>query len=190
MLEQCKKDMENQQTILENLAVEVIKEQIEESINRTIGAGTDITFNLGKNGQLSNLKVKMNELTGVIVPNMIKNGLDKFIRNNLALIRDKRDYELSEELFSLYKTVIGESGKLLREYGYRSICGEYSNGKAGFLSMKHKGSMGPKPDNENLIEAQSLWIACCRKYIVLVDAQENEIKESKMKKARELWDNA
>ena len=54
----------------------------------------------------------------------------------------------------------------------------------------YKGTIGPKPDDMELLEEQNRWITSCRKYIEAIDNIENERKATLEKKATELWENA
>lgn len=190
MSEQYEKEMIQQQAALKSAAIRVVNEQIVEVINRTCECDSDETFYLSEQGKLSDMKIRMQDLLNTIVPKKIEDALNYFTKNNFQLIRDKHEYELTDELYSKYKSIIAEAGKLLREYGYKNVYGEYEKGKSNFLSMKHKGTMGPKPDDDDLIKIQSKWIMACEKYIEELNRQENAIKAEKAKKARELWENA
>lgn len=131
----------------------------------------------------------MNNLADIEVPEKVRSGFERFCRDDFKMIREKQDYELNEELFSLYKNVISEAGKLLRKYGYTHICGEYENGKSGFIHMNNN-TMGPKPDNEDLIREQSEWLAVYRKYIEAIDEVENAREANIARQAAQLWENA
>lgn len=190
MVEQCKQDMQKQQVILLDLATKAVNYQIAEAINRTVKSNAKITIRGSENGKLSDLKKKMNSLINAEVRKKIEQGFDKFFQNDFKLIREKQDYELIEELYSMYKIIISEAGKLLRQYGYSSVYGEYESGNPGFVSTKNKGTIGPKPDDMELLEEQNRWITSCRKYIEAIDNIENERKATLEKKATELWENA
>lgn len=186
-MEKYKKEVQERQDILLKSAIKVVNEQIIERINRTVKSNGDITIKIHESGKLSDLKKEMNNLADEEVPEKLRSGFDRFCRDDYKMIREKQDYELNEELFSLYKNVIGEAGKLLRKYGYTHICGEYENGKPGFI---HKNTMGPKPDNEDLIREQSEWLDVYRKYIEAIDEVENEREANIAKQAAQLWENA
>lgn len=188
-MEKYKEEVQERQNILLKSAIKVVNEQIIERINRTVKSNGDITIKIHESGKLSGLKKEMNNLADVEVPEKLKGGFERFCRDDYKMIREKQDYELNEELFSLYKNVINEAGKLLRKYGYTHICGEYENGKYGFIHMNNN-TMGPKPDNEDLIREQSKWLIVIRKYIEIVDKVENEREASIAKQAAELWENA
>lgn len=187
MIEQCKKEVQEKQGVLSKLAIEFVKEQIIERINKTVEQNGDITVKLHESGRLSDLKKEMNHLIDEKVAEDINNGFERFLHDDFRLIREKRDYELNEELFSLYKNVISGAGKLLREYGYTVIVGEYEKGKHNFLN---KIGTGPKPDNDELVRVQSEWIDMCRNCMKVMDEIEAEKKADIAKRAKKLWDNA
>lgn len=189
-MENYKKEFQEQQDTLLKSAIKMVNEQINQRIKRTVVSNGDITVKIHESGRLSDLKKEENKLTDIEVPKKLKNGFEQFCRDDFKKIREKQDCELNEELFSLYKNVIGEAGKLLREYGYTYISGEYENGKPGFIHMNHNNTMGPKPDDEDLIREQSEWLAVCRKYIEAIDEVENVRKKNIAKQAAQLWENA
>lgn len=184
-----KKEVQEKQDILIKKAIEVVSEQIRERINRTVKVNGNITIEIHESGKLSDLKKEMNNLIDCEVPEKVKSGFERFCRDDFKMIREKHDYELNEELFLLYKNVIGEAGKLLRRYGYVHIYGEYENGKSGFIHMNNN-TMGPKPDDEELIRKQSDWITIYRKYIEAIDDIENVRRANIEMQAAQLWKNA
>lgn len=186
-MEQCKKELQEQQEILIKIVTQVVNYQITERISKTVETNGDITVKLHEAGNLSDLKQEMNHLVDTEVSEKVERGLEKFCRDDFKIIREKSEYELNKELFSLYKEIIAEAGKLLKKYGYMQIVGEFENGAHGFLT---RIGMGPEPDNEELLKEQKEWIILCRKYIKAMDESRDLSRAAIEKKALKLWEEA
>ena len=111
-------------------AAKEITEQIDKVIENTVEYNYEKTEELSISGNLSELKVRLNELHDS-VPKIIEQKFEKFSINkkeNINWFKEIREYELKEKLFTLYKSIIGEAGKIFREYGYKDVSGESSKG--------------------------------------------------------------
>ena len=112
-------------------------------------------------------------------------------KENIDWFKEAREYELKEKLFTLYKSIIGEAGKIFREYGYKDVSGESSKGHPAFVYIQHGTTItGPELKNEDLLEAQKKWFDSCKRYVEVLEKINREDVALGRKKAADLWSKA
>lgn len=167
-IEQCMEDVTVTLKAVMDYAAKEITEQIDKVIENTVEYNYEKTEELRISGSLSELKVRLNELHDS-VPQIIEQQFEEFSINkkeNISWFKEIREYELKEKLFTLYKSIIGETGKIFREYGYKDVSGESSKRHPAFVYTQHGTTvMGPEPKNEDLLEAQRKWLDACKIYV-------------------------
>ena len=167
-IEQCMEDVTVTLKAVMDHAAKEITEQIDKVIENTVEYNYEKTEGLSISGSLSELKVRLNELHDS-VPQIIEQQFEEFSINkkeNISWFKEIREYELKEKLFTLYKSIIGETGKIFREYGYKDVSGESSKGHPAFVYTQHGTTVtGPEPKNEDLLEAQRKWLDACKIYV-------------------------
>lgn len=192
-IEQCMEDVAVTLKTVVDYATKEITEQIDKVIENTIENNYDKTEELYKSGSLSELKVRLTGLHGS-VNEIVEQKFEKFSINkkeNIDWFKEVQEHELKEKLFTLYKNIISEAGKLFREYGYKDVSGESSKGHPAFVYTQHGTTItGPEPKNEALLDAQRKWLNACKIYAEVMERINREKAVSKRKKAADLWSKA
>ncbi len=192
-IEQCMEDVTVTLKEVMDYAAKEITEQIDKVIENTVKYNYGKTEELSISGSLSELKVRLNELHDS-VPKIIEQKFQKFSINkkeNINWFKEIREYELKEKLFTLYKSIIGEAGKIFREYGYKDVSGESSKGHPAFVYTQHGTTVTePEPKNEDLLEAQRKWLDACKIYVEVLEKMNREEAALGRKKAADLWSKA
>ena len=192
-IEQCMEDVTVTLKEVMDYAAKEITEQIDKVIENTVEYNYEKTEELRISGSLSELKVRLNELHD-LVPQIIEQKFEKFSINkkeNISWFKEIREYELKEKLFTLYKSIIGETGKIFREYGYKDVSGESSKRHPAFVYTQHGTTVTePEPKNEDLLEAQRKWLDACKIYVEVLEKMNREEAALGRKKAADLWSKA
>ncbi|MCM1160741.1 MAG: hypothetical protein NC412_05915 [Roseburia sp.] len=140
---------------------------------------------LYKSGSLSELKIRLTVLHDSVTE-IVEQKFEKFSINkkeNIDWFKEVQEHELKEKLFILYKSIIGEAGKLFREYGYKDVSGESSKGHPAFGYTQHGTTItGPEPKNEALLDAQRKWLNACKIYVEVMEQMNREKAVSERKK--------
>lgn len=192
-IEQCMEDVTVAFKAVVDYAAKEISEQIDKVIKNTVENNYVKTEELSISGSLSELKVRLKGLQDSVTE-IVEQKFEKFSVNkkeNLDWFKEVREYELKEKLFTLYKSIIGEAGKIFREYGYIDVYGESSKGHPVFVYTQHGSTItGPEPKNEDLLDAQKKWLDACKVYVEVMERLNREEIELGRKKAADLWSKA
>lgn len=192
-IEQCMEDVTVALKAVVDYAAKEISEQIGKVIENTVENNYVKTEELSTSGSLSELKVRLKELQDS-ADEIEEQKFEKFSINkkeNLDWFKEVHEYELKEKLFTLYKSIIGEVGKIFREYGYIDVYGESSKGHPAFVYTQHGTAItGPEPKNEDLLDAQKKWLDVCKIYVEVMERLNREEIELGRKKAADLWSKA
>lgn len=192
-IEQCMEDVTVALKAVVDYAAKEISEQIDKVIENTVENNYVKTEELSNSGSLSELKVRLKELQDSVAE-IVEQKFEKFSidkKENLDWFKEVHEYELKEKLFTLYKSVIGEAGKIFREYGYKDVYGESSKDHPAFVYTQHGTTItGPEPKNEDLLDAQKKWLDACKIYVEVMERLNREEIELGRKKAANLWSKA
>lgn len=192
-IEQCTEDVTVALKAVVEYAAKEITEQIDKVIENTVENNYVKTEELSASGSLSELKVCLNELHDSLFE-IVEQRFEKFSINkkeNLDWFKEVHEHELKEKLFTLYKSIIGEAGKIFREYGYKDVFGESSKEHPAFVYTQHGTTItGPEPKNADLLDAQRKWLDACKIYVEILEQTKREEIELGRKKAGDLWSKA
>lgn len=170
-------------------ATREITEQIDKVIENTVENNYDKTEELYNSGSLSELKVRLTGLHNSVTE-IVEQKFSINKKENIDWFKEVQEHELKEKLFTLYKSIIGEAGKLFREYGYKDVSGESSKGHPTFVYTQHGTTItGPEPKNEVLLDAQRKWLNAFKIYVEVMERMNRE-KAVSVKKAADLWSKA